>query len=110
VGNMRNVAFWVVLLVLAHGAVPAFHWRSDDDVGSQEMSYSEFVQRVDAGQVAAVTLDGERITVGQGRQVQSMSPSSRRARWSPTSLSRDLIAKGIEVEAEPQAQSGSCRC
>jgi cell division protease FtsH len=104
VGNMRNVAFWVVLLVLLMALFQLFT-GGQATLGSQEMSYSEFVQRVDEGKVAAVTLDGERITV-RGKDGSSVYVIKPQGEVVTESLTKDLLAKGIEVEALPQAQSG----
>jgi cell division protease FtsH len=59
VGNARNIAFWVVLLILVMALFQLFS-GSSTTMSSRSLSYSEFIQRVDAGQVQSVTLDGER--------------------------------------------------
>jgi cell division protease FtsH len=103
-GNARNIAFWVVLLILVMALFQLFS-GSTTTMSSRSLSYSEFVERVDAGQVDAVTLDGERIVIRakDGNTYVAIKPQGEDVTGA---LTRDLIAKGVDVEAEPQAQSG----
>ena len=55
---MRNLAFWVVLLMLVLALFNLFS-GSNNTLQSNEVSYSEFVTSVEQGQVRNVTLDGE---------------------------------------------------
>ena len=59
-GNLRNIAFWVVLFLLILALFNMFSGGSTSMSSARSLSYSEFLQRVDAGEVASVTLDGER--------------------------------------------------
>jgi cell division protease FtsH len=104
VGNARNIAFWVVLLILVMALFQLFSGGQTTS-SSRSLSYSEFVQRVDAGQVTGVTLDGERIVVraSDGNTYVAIKPQGEVV---TEALTRDLIAKGVDVQAEPQAQSG----
>ena len=61
-GNARNIAFWVVLLILVMALFQLFS-GNQTTMSSRSLSYSEFVERVDSGQVSSVTLDGERIII-----------------------------------------------
>jgi cell division protease FtsH len=65
------------------------------------VSYSEFIQRVEKGEIASVTLDGERVDV-------TATDNSRFATIAPNDdgLTSRLIAKGVEVRAKPQESSG----
>ena len=103
-GNARNIAFWVVLLVLLMALFQLFS-GGQGAVSSRTLSYSEFVQRVEAGQVQSVTLDGERIVsvATDGKTYVTITPQSEILSGN---LTRDLIEKGVEVQAESQAQSG----
>ncbi len=103
-GNARNIAFWVVLLILVMALFQLFS-GNQTTMSSRSLSYSEFVQRVDSGQVNSVTLDGERIIVRarDGNTYVTIKPQGEAL---TDNLTRDLIAKGVAVEAEPQAQSG----
>lgn len=99
-GNARNIAFWVILLLLI---LALFNMFSGGTVATADrsVSYSEFMSRVDGGQVTAVTLDGERVLVtgSDGSRYATVAPSD-------AALSDRLVAKGIEVRAEPQESSG----
>jgi len=103
-GNARNIAFWVVLLILVMALFQLFS-GNQTTMSSRSLSYSEFVQRVDSGQVNSVTLDGERIIVRarDGNTYVTIKPQGEAL---TDNLTRDLISKGVAVEAEPQAQSG----
>ena len=61
-GNARNIAFWVVLFLLILALFNLFS-GSQSTVSSRSISYSDFITRVDAGEVAGVTLDGERVLI-----------------------------------------------
>jgi cell division protease FtsH len=104
VGNARNIAFWVVLLILVMALFQLFSGNTTT-MSSRSLSYSEFIQRVDAGQVNSVTLDGERVVVRakDGNTYVTIRPQGEIV---TDTLTRDLIDKGVEVQAEPQAQSG----
>lgn len=103
-GNARNIAFWVVLLILVMALFQLFS-GNQTTMSSRSLSYSDFIERVDAGQVQSVTLDGERIIVraSDGNTYVTIKPQGEILTGN---LTRDLIEKGVEVNAEPQAQSG----
>jgi cell division protease FtsH len=104
VGNARNIAFWVVLLILVMALFQLFSGNSTT-MSSRTTSYSEFIQRVDAGQVQSVTLDGERIVfrANDGNTYVAIKPQGEMLTGN---LTHELIEKGVNVSAEPQAQSG----
>jgi cell division protease FtsH len=104
VGNARNIAFWVVLLILVMALFQLFS-GGQTTMTSRTLSYSEFIQRVDAGQVQSVVLDGERIIVRtvEGGTYVTIKPTGEVL---SANLTENLIAKGVQVQAEPQAQSG----
>jgi cell division protease FtsH len=104
VGNARNIAFWVVLLILVMALFQLFSGNSTT-MSSRTLSYSDFIQRVDAGQVQSVTLDGERIVfrASDGNTYVAIKPQGEMLTGN---LTRELIDKGVNVSAEPQAQSG----
>ena len=99
-GNARNIAFWVVLLVLIVTLFSLFGGGQQTNA-SRTLSYSEFIQRVDDGAVASVTLDGEKVEVQakDGSRYVTIKPEG-------DSLTERLIGKGVEVRAVPQQESG----
>jgi cell division protease FtsH len=100
VGNARNIAFWVVLFLLILALFNAFG-GNQSTTASRTVSYSEFIQRVDAGEVASATIDGERVvaTDTTGNRFATVAPNDPK-------LTERLIDKGVEVRAEPQQSSG----
>ncbi len=98
-GNARNIAFWVVLFVLILALFNLFS-GSGSTLQSREVTYSEFVESVENGQVSNVTLDGEQVRFRRGESdYVTILPTDAEV----TDL---LIANDIEVRAEQQAQSG----
>ncbi len=99
-GNMRNIALWVVAFLLLLGLFQLFN-PSAATQSSRNVSYSDFIQRVEAGNVTSVTLDGERVLVTgtDGSRYGTIAPKD-------TGLTERLLAKGVEVRAEAQEQSG----
>ena len=97
-GNARNIAFWVVLFLLILALFNLFS-GNQTTMSSRSLSYSDFIARVDSGDVQSVTLDGERVLVKgkDGTQYVTIKPDGE-------TLTDRLIAKGVEVKAEPQEQ------
>jgi len=100
VNNARNIAFWVVLLLLILALFNLFS-GGQATLNARNLSYSEFIQQVEAGKVAAVTLDGERVTIKgtDNATYSTVKPDGEM-------LTDKLIAKGIDVQVTPQQQSG----
>ncbi|WP_028954673.1 ATP-dependent zinc metalloprotease FtsH [Sulfitobacter sp. 20_GPM-1509m] len=98
-GNARNIAFWVVLLVLIVALFNLFS-GTGSTLQSREISYSEFVQSVEAGKVTSVTLDGEQVRFREGEtDYVTIKPTDAEV----TNL---LISNNVPVKAEQQQQSG----
>ena len=70
-GNTKNIAFWIILFLLMVALFNVFSNGSRTSMG-REISYSDFLNRVEAGQVASVRLDGERVyvTISRKRMIQ----------------------------------------
>jgi cell division protease FtsH len=100
VGNTKNIAFWIILFLLMVALFNVFSNGSRTNAG-REISYSEFLNRVEAGQVSAVRLDGERVyvTSTDGVSYQTVQPRG-------TDVLPDLRTANIEIIATPQEQSG----
>ncbi len=97
-GNGRNLAFWAILLFLL---VVLFNiFNSGSTSSAQTISFTDFLDRVEAGQVQSVELDGEMIYIHSGNQVlQTVKPSG-------LEIVEDLRDAGVSIEAAPQEQSG----
>jgi cell division protease FtsH len=100
VGNARNIAFWVVLFLLILALFNLFS-GSQSSLSSRQISYSDFINRVDAGQVASVLIDGELVTA-HGKDNNSYSAIVPQG----TDVTPELLAKGVDVQAKAQTQSG----
>ena len=97
-GNARNIAFWVVLLLLVLALFQMFN--SGGAVATQTIPYSDFIAQVEAGDVKAVELDGEkvRITTKDGTQLLTIRPAGEQ-------VTDKLLEKGVIIQARPQEQS-----
>ncbi len=103
-GNARNIAFWVVLFLLILALFNLFS-GGQNTLASRTVPYSEFVQKVEAGQVVKVTIDGERAVFSgsDGIEQSTVLPQSGQL---VQELTDDLLAKGVAVSAKPQEESG----
>ena len=99
-GNVRNIAFWLVLFLLVVALFNVFSSGSNL-TSSKEVSYSEFLIEVEKGNVSAVKLDGERIIVRDsgGNTYQVIQPSG-------ASTVQKLENAGVEIQAVKQEKSG----
>jgi cell division protease FtsH len=99
-GNMRNLAFWVVLLLLVLALFNLFS-GANGNLQNNEVSYSEFVDSVEGGEVRNVTLDGEQVRFrkADGADYTVIKPEDANV----TTL---LIENNVPVKATPQQQSG----
>ncbi|WP_095588279.1 ATP-dependent zinc metalloprotease FtsH [Actibacterium ureilyticum] len=99
-GNARNIAFWVVLFLLILALFNLFS-GGQSTMSSREISYSDFLDRVEAGEVTRVTLDGERALIrgADGSTYTAIVPEG-------VDMTDRLIEQDIEVQAEPQEQNG----
>ena len=99
-GNMRNLAFWVVLLLLVLALFNLFS-GSNNSLQSNELTYSEFVDSVEKGEVRNVTLDGEQVRLRKtdGADYVTIKPDDAEV----TTL---LIDNNVPMKVRPQEQSG----
>ena len=99
-GNARNIAFWVVLFLLILALFNLFS-GGQSTLSSRSISFSDFVERVDANEVSSATLDGERILFrgSDGNDYVTIAPAG-------TDVTERLLDNNVAVRAEPQEQSG----
>ncbi|WP_323038030.1 ATP-dependent zinc metalloprotease FtsH [Pararhodobacter sp.] len=99
-GNARNFAFWIVLFFLMIVLFTLFNNGSSTTTG-RTVGYSDFLQRVEAGDVSRVVIDGEtlRVTDRAGQVYSTIRPSGE----NPTDR---LIDANVSVEARAQERSG----
>ncbi|MGB7271594.1 MAG: ATP-dependent zinc metalloprotease FtsH, partial [Albidovulum sp.] len=103
-GNARNIAFWVVLFLLILALFNLFN-GNQSTMNAKALSYSDFIHKVDAGEVASVDMDGEQLLVktSDGAQWVTIKPAGEDLN---NQLVERLIARNVDVKAEKQAQSG----
>ncbi|MEL6511366.1 MAG: ATP-dependent zinc metalloprotease FtsH [Pseudomonadota bacterium] len=99
-GNARNIAFWVVLFLVILALFNLFN-GGQNNLQSRSISYSEFINAVDNGNVGQVTLDGEQVRFrgNDGNDYVTIRPSD-------AEITQTLIEAGIPVQAQAQEQSG----
>ena len=99
-GNARNIAFWVVLLLLVLALFNLFSGGQATSTG-RDLSYSEFIAKVNAGEVTSVLLDGERVVIKatDGNTYIAIKPVGEE-------VASTLIAKNVGVTVKSQEQSG----
>lgn len=103
-GNARNIAFWVVLFLLILALFNLFG-NGQSAMNARQIAYSDFVKRVEAGDVAAVVMDGEKVQI-QTRDGQNFVTIKPQGEAINDKLVETLIDKNVAVRAEPQEQSG----
>lgn len=103
--NVKNVMLFLVVLVLV---VVLWNWVTTTRAATQEIPFSEFLDRVDKGQVSEVLIRGEEIL---GRSQQALPrPFGQRPyefiTYSPgyPDLVKALREKGVKIKAEPPSQ------
>ena len=99
-GNARNIAFWVVLLLLVLALFNLFSGSQTTTTG-RDLSYSDFIAKVNAGEVTSVLLDGERVVIKatDGNTYVAIKPIGEE-------VADTLIAKNVGVTVKSQEQSG----
>ena len=99
-GNVRNIAFWVVLFLLTIALFNLFG-GSGTALQSREISYSDFVQAIQNGEVTEVVLDGEQVRFrgSDGQSYLAILPGDAQ-------ITNLLIENSVPVRAEKQQQSG----
>ena len=95
-GTARNIAFWVVLLLLIVALFNLFS-GTGNTLQSREVPYSQFMQSVEDGNVSSVTVDGEQVRFrgNDGNDYVTIKPED-------AELTNKLIEEGIPVSAKSQ--------
>ncbi len=98
--NFRNFAVWVIIALLLFALFNLFQGPSQRTAAS-EISYTQFLERVDKGEVRLVTISGDSITgqLNNGRGFQTYAPSD-------PGLITQLRSKGVEIKAKPATEEG----
>ena len=99
-GNTKNLAFWAVLLVLMVALYNIFNAGGTGSSGS--VSYSEFLDKVERGEIAQVEMDGENISMRttSGNMITTIEPRNANETLIPFLREYD-----VEFQATAQEQS-----
>ncbi len=89
----RNLTLWAII---ALAMVMLFNMFQQPQSQSQSVSYTEFLQKVDAGDITAVNIQGRTLTGLdiQGKSVQTYAPADG-------DLINRLMEKKVSIKAEP---------
>ena len=93
----KNLALWLVISLMV---ILLFNMFNRPQEGRLETTYSQFLTAVDKGEVAKVTIQGNRITGDQtdGKAFQTFMPRD-------TDLIRMLREKGVEIRVKPEEET-----
>jgi cell division protease FtsH len=93
----KNLALWLVISLMV---ILLFNMFNRPQEGRVETTYSQFLTSVDKGDVAQVTIQGNRIFGKQtdGRTFQTFMPRD-------TDLIKKLTEKGVEIQAKPEEET-----
>jgi cell division protease FtsH len=98
VNNFRNLAVWVIIALLLFALFNLF--RGPTQLSRvDEISYSQFMSKVESGEVRAVTISGEVITgqTSENRAFQTYAPQD-------SNLVNILRQKGVDIRARPATE------
>ncbi len=93
---IKNVAVWLVIALVLMTVFNQFSARHQQQSATE---YSQFIQDVNAGSVAGVTIEGRTLKVRKtdGQRYTVYSPSDP---W----LVSDLLKAGVAIEAKPEEE------
>ncbi|MBK0399353.1 ATP-dependent zinc metalloprotease FtsH [Limibaculum sp. M0105] len=99
-GNAKNLAFWAILILLLVTLFSVFQDGSPAG-GGASMSYTQFLDRVEQGDISSVVIDGETVSgrASNGERFQTIQPNDG-------TLMEALRAAGVDVRVEPQERGG----
>jgi cell division protease FtsH len=96
--TLKSIVFWVVLVVVA---ILVYSVTSTFQSGHRTETFSEFMQRVDAGQVDTVTMTGAEVVyvTKQNQNFRTILPEGYEG------LPNKLLERDVKLEAKPAAAS-----
>lgn len=98
--STKNVAFWVILFLLMIALFQIFS-TGQGTSSARDLSFSEFLNQVENGNVASVRLDGEKVFIKGTDNLDYVT-----VRPSGSDILPDLRAANVEIIASPQETSG----
>jgi cell division protease FtsH len=96
--NFRNLALWVIIVLLLLALFTLFQ-SPQTRQGASDMPFSQFLTEVDAGRVRDVTIQGPEVNghFTDGRTFQTYAPPF-------PGLTQKLFDKGVQVQARPPGE------
>ncbi len=93
----KNIALWLVISLVF---VMIYHLFSQPKTTQKEIIYSEFLSRIEKGQVSEVTIQGENITgkLSDGKNFKTYAPQD-------PGIIAMLKEKGVKIAAKPAEDS-----
>ncbi len=92
----KNLALWLVICLIM---IMVFNVFNNPGVAKHEISFSEFIELVESGQISEVTIQGQNISGTYGSTTfKTYTPDD-------PSLVKMLRDKGIRITAQPEDQS-----
>ena len=94
--NLKNIALWIFIAFIAFGLFNLFGGPGSNNSKSIELTYSQFLDEVDAGSITDVVIKGKDITgkYSDGRSFNTYEPND------PTLVDR-LNERGVNISAVP---------
>ncbi len=94
----KNLALWIIIGLLVLALFNMFQGTSQR-AGVNELAFSEFVTRVDEGDVGSVTIKGNQIfgSLQSGGNFQTYAPNDAQ-------VVERLSEKGVTIRAEPSEE------
>jgi len=99
--NFRNFAVWIVIALLLFALFNLFQ-NPSQRVRATEISYSQFIEQVEKGEIKSVTIREEQIT----GQTKNGSPFLTHAPANDPDLLRMLREKKVDVRVKPKEEPG----
>jgi cell division protease FtsH len=99
--NMRNLALLGVVLFLLIALVTVMTTSSGSG-GAREISYSEFIQRVDSKEIKTVIIKGDKVAAELGGKKVAMTRDPLEF-----DFAQKLTAKGVDVKIEDTESGGT---
>lgn len=97
--STKNIAFWVILFLLMIALFQIFS-TGPGTSSARDLSFSEFLNQVEGGNVASVRLDGEKVYIKGTDNLDYVT-----VRPSGSDILPDLRAANVEIIASPQETS-----
>jgi len=95
----KNITVWVIITLILIALFNVFESSSDKGSGNV-IAYSDFLERVESGEIKEVTINRDKISgsTSDGRPFYSFVPEE-------TELANELSSKGVKVFSEPPESS-----